>query len=1031
MNWDGSKREISNRFRPGIPILSRGAKTWNLDVGGALSAFGLLVGAGGGIKIQFSEEKGAVVMPPKGADRTDCQNLAVFREYAKMNSPSWYEFINGTLGREVDNGAIYFITGFDKTNRWENAVIQDQSRERGCELIFTTSGLAGDGHLRLSSSSMSMSISSRCSPDGNPHQNQSLFIRGFRIAMRRKVIFNSSAVEVKSTQNLSPEDLFGRKGGGGSPFSRSSSTSSGSASAMETISSSSSSPTFRSSQRGSSPASDTSYDTISSEGTEEPGFQLYHPLNYINQYILESNHEVEVVITHDNDWISLLKDEDIEMPIGSTLVNRLHELLLHTKVVDRCAYLDLSRTVQEKAGTGEECTDEIPTKHQRNELPHAPASTNDRAGCWTCRIRRKRCDMERLEDNSCRTCKRLVIECLGWGAKQPDWMRNKQAVDDYKASIKAQLNRKGLSHGPPRPSTKPTAQASTGTTRAPGRSPRADSMLTSRSSYPRSFSPYRNTPDHSWNPSSSYPYPGSPPTPHFDHLTTFRLDLETTGIRSPELGIARRSGEGLSLGGGDYNTPDYSRNPSSSYSSYPYPVSPPTPHVDHTTFRLDLETTGIRSPELGVARRSEEGLSLSGGDLQTTPNIPVLSSQNSIQESHVMNYFDNFRRVPCVMSNHPILNTTFEFIAQDPRSALTNAVCALTNFHDTRSRVAQGLEAPYPNPEHSEAEYFYYEAFSQLVNIRGSYTETDVFAALHLVCYSQLSGGSTDWQPVLGIAFKWIERLGLLNKGNSEMLGMMSSAGQLSVKCIMMIDIISSVTLLRPPKYFNLYQRLLLMDNSNSLQPGGMQMEALSGCPDEAWLAIAEVSMLTSWKELEERKGSLSLRELVIRGDDIERWLRVHIGTTTTSWNTDPLPPKHMYRANVETTLLTDEVREVIANIFRETALLYLHTVVQGPSFTGREVRSSVDNIFRMMRQLEPSEADRTLIFPICLAGCMSDDSTHRDFFKGRLRAHDETIGNFMKVRLLMEGVWQRRDVGELVDWREEMRDRSFNLLLI
>lgn len=57
----------------------------------------------------------------------------------------------------------------------------------------------------------------------------------------------------------------------------------------------------------------------------------------------------------------------------------------------------------------------------------------------TCRVRRKvshkcfsmtmhlkdspqKCD-EHREDNSCKTCKRLAITCLGWGAKRPDWMR--------------------------------------------------------------------------------------------------------------------------------------------------------------------------------------------------------------------------------------------------------------------------------------------------------------------------------------------------------------------------------------------------------------------------------------------------------------------------------------------------------------------------------------------------------------------------------------------------------------------------------
>jgi hypothetical protein len=34
----------------------------------------------------------------------------------------------------------------------------------------------------------------------------------------------------------------------------------------------------------------------------------------------------------------------------------------------------------------------------------------------------QKCDEQR-EGDSCKTCKRLTIKCLGWGPKRPDWMR--------------------------------------------------------------------------------------------------------------------------------------------------------------------------------------------------------------------------------------------------------------------------------------------------------------------------------------------------------------------------------------------------------------------------------------------------------------------------------------------------------------------------------------------------------------------------------------------------------------------------------
>ncbi|KAG1735168.1 hypothetical protein EDD22DRAFT_787783, partial [Suillus occidentalis] len=58
----------------------------------------------------------------------------------------------------------------------------------------------------------------------------------------------------------------------------------------------------------------------------------------------------------------------------------------------------------------------------------------------TCRLRKKKCD-EQQKDNSCRTCDRLRIDCLGWGTRRPEWMDHPKAVEDYRAGIKAQIKR--------------------------------------------------------------------------------------------------------------------------------------------------------------------------------------------------------------------------------------------------------------------------------------------------------------------------------------------------------------------------------------------------------------------------------------------------------------------------------------------------------------------------------------------------------------------------------------------------------------
>jgi len=189
-------------------------------------------------------------------------------------------------------------------------------------------------------------------------------------------------------------------------------------------------------------------------------------------------------------------------------------------------------------------------------------------------------------------------------------------------------------------------------------------------------------------------------------------------------------------------------------------------------------------------------------------------------------------------------------------------------------------------------------------------------------------------------------------------------------------------------------------------------MDLLSGCPDEAMLAIAEVSALAHWKTSQLCNGSLSYPELIRRGTAIEQQLR-------------------HYPSN-DTTQPTQEDRSLAASIFREAAHLYLHTILSNSMPGVPEISASVGNILHLLAQLPPSDMDRSLVFPICFAGCMTDDSTRRDFLKGRIRGLNESYGNLLQTRRLMEVVWQKRDVGgKEVDVRETLREQGLNLLLI
>ena len=90
----------------------------------------------------------------------------------------------------------------------------------------------------------------------------------------------------------------------------------------------------------------------------------------------------------------------------------------------------------------------------------------------------------------------------------------------------------------------------------------------------------------------------------------------------------------------------------------------------------------------------------------------------------------------------------------------------------------------------------------------------------------------------------------------------------------------------RAPRFLALYRQLFgpsagsgywATANNDQLD---LRMDKLTGCPDEAVLALAEAAQLAHWKAGEAQKGTLSTRELVRRGDAIERTLRAHPSRT-------------------------------------------------------------------------------------------------------------------------------------------------------
>ncbi|KAK7028606.1 transcriptional regulatory protein pro-1 [Favolaschia claudopus] len=76
------------------------------------------------------------------------------------------------------------------------------------------------------------------------------------------------------------------------------------------------------------------------------------------------------------------------------------------------------------------------------------SAVRSKSGCYTCRIRRKKCDEHQNEQGQCDTCVRLRIECLGFGAKRPEWLQDPTRVNGVRDKIRSFLASQGMIGGP-------------------------------------------------------------------------------------------------------------------------------------------------------------------------------------------------------------------------------------------------------------------------------------------------------------------------------------------------------------------------------------------------------------------------------------------------------------------------------------------------------------------------------------------------------------------------------------------------------
>lgn len=194
------------------------------------------------------------------------------------------------------------------------------------------------------------------------------------------------------------------------------------------------------------------------------------------------------------------------------------------------------------------------------------------------------------------------------------------------------------------------------------------------------------------------------------------------------------------------------------------------------------------------------------------------------------------------------------------------------------------------------------------------------------------------------------------------------------------------------------------------LSPGPLFLEEFFGLPNWVVRTIGDVAALESWKQAQKLSSSLSVTELASRGlalsERIKRGIESLEHQSTEKQSASLflfLDPDSMH-GNYQRQQVDYQ------HIWLLATLSYLHVVVSGWQTSNREIRECVSKAAELLSQIPAGSCVKTLAWPLCVCACMCAPE-EEDGFRQLLRSMSDLhmFGSIQKVVMVVENVWSRR----------------------
>ncbi|RDB26195.1 C6 finger domain transcription factor nosA [Hypsizygus marmoreus] len=618
--------------------------------------------------------------------------------------------------------------------------------------------------------------------------------------------------------------------------------------------------------------------------------------------------------------------------------------------------------------------------------PKAKGAVRAKSGCYTCRIRRKKCDEEHDQLGRCQTCVRLRLECLGFGAKRPEWLRETRNVIELREKIKAFLAAQGMIKG------------------HSGSGPRG-----SEHEQPT----LRLTDEYS---SSSE----SPPTP------TLSLASDSTH-RHHNVSSVREDTRWASAHHMD--SPGYQ-------SSNLYPMRSDSPYSSsqgsvHDTYPVDSSNSlslSSASPALFSGFSPLYNFVLPLEDMQffeqtePLPRNPAPYMTTAFIDEHLKHYMKNVVGIQYLLADESVRSVIFDAVTSQSRPR--EAASLLASVHWQRHQNPRQLA--FQNPETRQR-------LASLISLLGGQSPTagDAMAALHVVSSILFDGGKGAWEEWLLPVYLHVDKLFHLYGGPSNALSNCQPNEAFIIKTAIWFDVLASVTTGKEP-YFHTAIRVMFHPGTSRVyevaSASQYSMMSPMGCQNVVVWALAETSSLAYWKRSQLEKGALSMPLLVRRGEEIDEYLA---------------PP---LQQDVVTGDL-DGCRLLASEIFRASTRLYLRSVMSGDYPHVPEIQESVRDTVRCIQRINEAPPSamvngqrfsrsvvRNTVFGFFVCGAFAETNEHRSAILEILTQEEEDgVGNCSTIRDVLQQIWSTRGNNYpnpvAVEWRS-MLD-SFKILLV